>query len=93
MKATFNNVVIAESDNTIEIEGNHYFPPESLKKQFFKESSHESTCPWKGRASYYNIEVNGEIRDESGWYYKNPSVAAKQIKNYVAFWKGVRVSE
>ncbi len=93
MKAIFNNQIIAESNNTIELEGNNYFPPESLNKQYFKESTYESTCPWKGEASYYTIDVNGEIRDEAGWYYKNPSEAAKQIKNHVAFWKGVRITE
>jgi uncharacterized protein (DUF427 family) len=91
MKAIFNNVVIAESDNTINLEGNHYFPPSSLKKEYFKESNHQSTCPWKGLASYYSIEVEGAIENDAAWYYKNPSDAAKEIKNHVAFWKGVKV--
>jgi uncharacterized protein (DUF427 family) len=65
----------------------------SLNKQYFKETTHESTCPWEGLASYYNIEVNGKISAEAGWYYKNSSEAAKQIKNHVAFWKGVKGSE
>ncbi|MEZ5047196.1 MAG: DUF427 domain-containing protein [Chitinophagaceae bacterium] len=93
MKAIFNNVVIAESNETIELEGNHYFPPQSLKKEFFTETEHHTTCPWKGLASYYTIEVKGEIRDHAGWYYKNPSEAAKNIKDYVAFWKGVKIEE
>ncbi|QCX38326.1 DUF427 domain-containing protein [Aureibaculum algae] len=92
MKAIFNNSIIAESNNTIELEGNHYFPLESLNIQYFKESSHESTCPWKGLASYYDIEVNGKVSKDAGWYYKTPSEAAKQIKNHVAFWKDVNVS-
>lgn len=91
MKAVFNNVTIAESDDVVFLEGNHYFPPESLKKEYFKETDYRTSCPWKGIASYYNIEVNGEIRDHAGWTYKNPSEEAKEIKDYVAFWKGVRV--
>ena len=93
MKAIFNGQTIAESNDTIVIEGNHYFPPDSLKKDFFKDSSTHSTCPWKCLASYYTVEVDGVANNDAAWYYPNPSVRAKEIKNYVAFWKGVKVTE
>jgi uncharacterized protein (DUF427 family) len=93
MKAIWNDQVIAESDNTVVIEGNHYFPPESIKKEFFKSSDFHSTCPWKGQASYYSLEVNGKENADAAWYYKNPSELAKGIKDHVAFWKGVEVIE
>jgi len=93
MKAVFNNVIIAESDDTILVEGNHYFPPQSLKKEYFTASDHKSTCPWKGLASYYSVNVDGKTEIDAAWYYKSPSEAAKQIKDHVAFWKGVKVSE
>ena len=93
MKAVFNNVIIAESDDTIVVEGNHYFPPQSLKKEYFTASDHKSTCPWKGLASYYSVNVEGKTDANAAWYYKSPSDAAKQIKDHVAFWKGVKVSE
>jgi uncharacterized protein (DUF427 family) len=90
-KAIWNGQVIAESDNTVVVEGNHYFPLESLKKEFFKESDRTSTCPWKGLANYYDIEVNGETNKGAAWYYRQPSDAAKKIKDHVAFWKGVEI--
>jgi len=93
MKAVFNNVIIAESDNTVVVEGNHYFPPQSLKKEYFTASDHKSTCPWKGLASYYSVNVDGKTETDAAWYYKSPSEAAKEIKDHVAFWKGVKVSE
>lgn len=93
MKAVFNNVIIAESDDTIVVEGNHYFPPQSLKKEYFVASDHKSTCPWKGLASYYSVNVDGKTETDAAWYYKSPSEAAKEIKDHVAFWKGVKVSE
>ena len=93
MKAVFNNVIIAESDDSIVVEGNHYFPPQSLKKEYFTASDHKSTCPWKGLASYYSVNVEGKTDANAAWYYKSPSDAAKQIKDHVAFWKGVKVSE
>jgi len=93
MKAVFNNVIIAESDNTVVVEGNHYFPPQSLKKEYFTASDHKSTCPWKGLASYYSVNVDGKTDANAAWYYKSPSEAAKQIKDHVAFWKGVKVSK
>lgn len=93
MKAIYNGEIIAESNDTVVIEGNHYFPPSSLKKEFFKQSSKHSTCPWKGLASYYNIEVNGKINNDAAWFYPNPSERAKGIAGYIAFWKGVEISE
>ena len=90
-KALWNGVVLAESDNAQIVEGNVYFPPESLKREYFKESDTHSTCPWKGLASYYHIEVNGELNEDSAWYYPEPKDAAKHIKDHVAFWKGVKV--
>ncbi|GAA4241438.1 MULTISPECIES: DUF427 domain-containing protein [Winogradskyella] len=93
MKAIWENQVIAESNNTVVIEGNHYFPHESLNKAFFKPSDLHSTCPWKGKASYYTLEVNGKENKDAAWYYENPSELAKGIKNHVAFWRGVEVTE
>ena len=91
MKAIWNAATLAESDETISIEGNHYFPPESIKKEYFKQSDYHTTCPWKGEASYYNIVVGEEVNNDSAWFYPDPKEAAKEIKNYVAFWKGVEV--
>lgn len=91
MKATWNGQVIAESDDTEVVEGNHYFPADSIKREFFTDSSLHSTCPWKGEASYYSVVVNGETNQDAAWYYPQPKDAAKQIKNRVAFWKGVKV--
>ncbi len=93
MKAIWNNQVIAESDNTVVIENNHYFPPESIKKEYFKSSDLQSTCPWKGQASYFNLEVDGKENKDAAWYYENPSELAKGIKNHVAFWRGVQITE
>ncbi len=91
MKAIWNNEVIAESDETVVVEGNHYFPPHSIKQDFFKESGTHTTCPWKGEASYYTLEVNGSENKDAAWYYPETSELAKNIKGYVAFWKGVKV--
>lgn len=91
MKAIWNNQVIAESDETIVVEGNHYFPPASIKMEFFKESDTHTTCPWKGVASYYNVVVSGEKNKDAAWFYPETSDLAKNIKGYVAFWKGVKV--
>ena len=91
-QAVWNGQVIAESDGTVEVEGNQYFPPESIKKEFFKPSNQTSVCPWKGTASYYNIEVDGRVNEAAAWYYPTPSDAAARIKGHVAFWKGVEVS-
>lgn len=91
MKAIWKNQVLAESDQTIEIEGNHYFPPESVRKEFFRESQTQTFCSWKGLASYYDIVVDGEVNKDAAWYYPEPKEPAKRIKNYVAFWRGVKV--
>ncbi len=93
MKAKWNNQLIAQSDKTVVVEGNHYFPAESVKKGFFKESSYTTTCPWKGTASYYHIEVDGKTNNNAAWYYPQPKDAAAKIKDMVAFWKGVEVQE
>ena len=93
MKAVWNEKVIAESDDTKVVEGNHYFPPDSIKKECFKESSTHSTCPWKGEASYYSIEIDGKTNEDAAWYYPAPKDAAAEIKDHVAFWKGVEVVE
>lgn len=91
MKAIWNNEVIAESDETVVVEGNHYFPIDSVKKEFLKSSATHSTCPWKGEASYYSLEVNGDENKDAAWFYPQPSDLAKHIKDKVAFWKGVKV--
>ncbi len=93
MKAIWNEQVIAESDKTINIEGNHYFPSDTIKKEFFKTSTTNSTCPWKGVASYYSLEVGGQVNKDAAWYYPEPKPAAKEIGGYVAFWKGVKVEK
>lgn len=94
MKAIFNGQVIAESDHTEVVEGNHYFPPESVKKEYFKESPTHSTCPWKGKASYYSIEVDGKKSEDAAWYYSEPKEAAKNIEDHVAFYTNkVEVTE
>jgi uncharacterized protein (DUF427 family) len=92
MKAMWNGAVLAESDRTIVIEGNHYFPPDSIRKEHFKPSNTHTECGWKGTASYYTIEVAGERNPDAAWYYPEPKDAAKQIAGYVAFWKGVTVT-
>ncbi|MFN2528145.1 MAG: DUF427 domain-containing protein [Candidatus Baltobacteraceae bacterium] len=92
MKASWNGTVIAESDHTEVVEGNHYFPADSVKREFFKPSDRHTVCPWKGTASYYTLEVDGKTNPDAAWYYPEPKDAAKEIANYVAFWKGVSVS-
>jgi uncharacterized protein (DUF427 family) len=91
MKAVWNGAVLAESDKTVVVEGNHYFPPEALKKEHFKASTHHTECGWKGTASYYHVEADGKTNENAAWYYPAPKEAAKQIAGYVAFWKGVKV--
>ncbi|MEM8967557.1 MAG: DUF427 domain-containing protein [Bacteroidota bacterium] len=94
MKAIFNDQVIAESNQTEVVEGNHYFPPESIKQEYFKGSNTHTTCPWKGEAAYYSLEVDGETATDVAWYYPSPKDAAKQIKDHVAFYTNkVKVSE
>ena len=92
-KATWNGVVIAESNKTVVVEGNQYFPPDSVNKAFVKESSQSSVCPWKGTASYFDIVVDGEVNSGAAWYYPQPKSAASEIKDHVAFWKGVKVEK
>lgn len=91
MKAIRNGKVIAERDDTIVIEGNHYFPVSSIKNEFYKDSSSHTVCSWKGTASYYSLKVDGKENPDAAWYYPEPSEAAKVIKDRVAFWKGVEV--
>lgn len=93
IKASWNGKVIAESDRTEIVEGNHYFPAEALHKEFFRSSETHSVCPWKGVASYYSIEVDGKENPDAAWYYPNPKLAARNIAGRVAFWKGVRVEK
>jgi uncharacterized protein (DUF427 family) len=92
MKATWNGTVIAESNDTVVVEGNHYFPLESVKPEILRASSHQTSCPWKGMAGYYSLEVAGETNANAAWFYAEPKDAAKQIKGRVAFWKGVQVT-
>ena len=91
MKATWKGAVLAESDDTVVVEGNHYFPPDSIKREHFRESETHTVCPWKGTASYYDVVVGGEVNRDAAWYYPRPKDAAKEIKDRVAFWRGVKV--
>jgi uncharacterized protein (DUF427 family) len=91
MKAIWNNEVIANSDETVVVEGNHYFPPDSVRKEYLQPSSTHTTCPWKGLASYYNLVVNGETNKDAAWYYPDPKDAAAEITDRIAFWRGVKV--
>jgi uncharacterized protein (DUF427 family) len=91
MKAVWKNAVLAESDKTVVVEGNHYFPPEAVHRQYLKQSRTHTTCPWKGQASYYHVEVDGDVNEDAAWYYPDPSDATENIKDHVAFWKGVEV--
>ncbi len=91
-KATWNGVTIAESTTTEVVEGNHYFPPASIDRSKFEASPTHSTCPWKGEASYYSVVVDGKANKDAAWFYPQPKDAAKQIKDHVAFWKGVEVT-
>lgn len=92
MKAIWNGHVIAESDDTVVVEGNHYFPRDAVDPAVLVESSHTSVCPWKGTASYLSLSVDGATNENAAWYYAEPKDAAKQIKGRVAFWKGVEVT-
>lgn len=92
MQAIWKNTVIAESPDTVVVEGNHYFPESSLKREFITLSNHKTSCAWKGQASYYSLNVNGEVNADAVWYYADPKPEAAQIKGRVAFWKGVKVS-
>ncbi len=90
-KAIWNGAVLAESDKCLVVEGNQYFPPDAINKEYFQESNNHTTCPWKGVASYYSIEVDGQVNKDAAWYYPTAKDAAKNIEGYVAFWKGVKV--
>jgi len=92
MKAIWNGQVIAESDDTVVVEGNHYFPSDSLDRRFFRESEHTTVCPWKGTASYYDLVVDGESNRNAAWYYPEPKPDAAEIEDRVAFWRGVSVT-
>ena len=91
MKATWNGATIAESDDTIVVEGNHYFPPDAVDSAYLKNSDMASACPWKGRASYYDVVVDGKTNPDAAWYYPAPKVRAQHISGYVAFWRGVEI--
>ncbi|NJK38278.1 MAG: DUF427 domain-containing protein [Oscillatoriales cyanobacterium RM2_1_1] len=90
-RATWNGVVLAESDQCEVVEGNQYFPPDSIKQEYFQDSDKHTTCGWKGVASYYSIVVDGQVNADAAWYYPEPKSAAANIKDYVAFWRGVQV--
>ena len=91
MRAKWNGATIAESNDTIVIEGNHYFPRDAIRQEYFQPSNTHTICPWKGEASYFNVVVNGETNKDAAWYYPDPKPAAQEIKDYVAFWRGVKV--
>lgn len=90
-RATWNGVVLAESEETVLVEGNHYFPPEAVNWEYLQENEHHTVCFWKGTASYYDVTVDGKVLDNAAWFYPEPSEAASHIKEYVAFWRGVQV--
>jgi uncharacterized protein (DUF427 family) len=92
MKATWHGTTLAESDATVVVEGNHYFPPESVNAEYFSDSPTHSICPWKGEASYKTIAIDGETNADAAWYYPEPKEAAAEIKDHYAFWKGVEVA-
>lgn len=91
MRAVWRDAVLAESGETVVVEGNHYFPPDSIRGEYFRPSDTHTTCPWKGVASYYDVVVGGEVNKDAAWYYPEAKEAAKQITGHVAFWKGVKV--
>ncbi len=91
MKAIWQDAVLAESDDTVVVEGNHYFPADSINRAYFQQSDTHTTCPWKGEASYYDVVVDGKVNSDAAWYYPEPKQAAANIKDHVAFWKGVKV--
>ena len=90
--ASWNGTVLAESDDTVVVEGNHYFPRESVKEDVLADSSRTSVCPWKGTASYYSVVVDGQTNEDAAWYYPEPKDAAAEIRGRVAFWRGVQVT-
>lgn len=90
-RAEWNGAVLAESDNTVMVEGNHYFPRDAINPEYFQDSSESTVCHWKGTAAYFDVVVDGKINAGAAWYYPNPKPAASDIKDYVAFWRGVKV--
>jgi uncharacterized protein (DUF427 family) len=92
-KAIWEGTVLAESSQCVEVEGNQYFPPDAIKSEYFKPSATHTVCPWKGTASYYDVEVGGKRNQDAAWFYPDIKPAAKEIKGYVAFWKGVKVEK
>ena len=93
MKAVWNGAVIAESDSTVVVEGNHYFPVDSVNRNYLQPSDKTTACFWKGTASYWSLAVNGEVNESAAWYYPDPKEEAKQIKDHIAFWRGVEVTD
>ena len=91
MKATWNGAVLAESDTTVEVEGNQYFPPDTINGQYFQPSDTHTIGPWKGEASYYNLVVDGQVNKDAAWYYPSTKPAADEIKDHIAFWRGVKI--
>jgi uncharacterized protein (DUF427 family) len=91
MRAIWNDTVIAESDDTVVVENNHYFPADSIKREYFHENANHTVCPWKGTASYYDVKIGNDINPSAAWYYPDPSQKAREITGRVAFWKGIRV--
>jgi len=92
-KAIWEGAILAESDQCVEVEGNQYFPADAIKKIYFEPSATHTVCPWKGTASYFNVQVNGQSNRDAAWYYPEPKPEASRIKGYVAFWKGVKVEK
>jgi len=92
-KAYWNGIVIAESNDTVVVEGNQYFPPQSVRRDFLRPSKTHTECPWKGTASYYDIEVDGQRNADAAWFYPDPKPAASQIKDHIAFWRGVKIEK
>ncbi len=91
MKAVWKDKVIAQSDDTVVVEGNHYFPDSALNREFIAFSNHKTSCTWKGQASYYSLMVDGDINPDAAWYYPDPKPEAEAVRGRVAFWKGVKV--
>ncbi|MDF1596119.1 MAG: DUF427 domain-containing protein [Acidimicrobiia bacterium] len=92
-RAEWSGATLAESDETVVVEGNHYFPPASVNTEYLRASNRQTTCPWKGKASYYDVVVGGETNDGAAWYYPEPKPAAAEISGYVAFWKGIQIED
>jgi uncharacterized protein (DUF427 family) len=93
MKAVWEDTVLAESDKTLVVENNHYFPPDAIKREYFAPSDKHTTCHWKGIASYYHVQVGDKVNQDAAWFYPEPKAVAKSIKGYVAFWRGVKVGD